>query len=237
MLNITVLTTLSSEATGYTHSFALLDSGMENIAPKLNMTSDVSADKFYSIVQGMIARNEESLAELYDCTLSKVYGLALKITRRHDLAEDAVEDTYYQAWQEAARFDSARGPTMAWLMMICRSRAIDVLRRLDSAESHAEPQDLMTPEAATNHDSAVAPLDKLLTLERDSALHGAITTLNAVQRQLIALAFFKGLTHEEIALQMAMPLGSVKSNIKRAQTKLKSVLAQNKAFALGEDQV
>lgn len=221
MLNITVSTILSLEATGYTHSFALLDSSMENIAPKLNMTSDVSADKFYDIVQGMIARNEASLAELYDCTLSKVYGLALKITRRHDLAEDVVEDTYYQAWQEATRFDSSRGPTMAWLMMICRSRAIDALRRLDTAESYAEPQDLIAHEVASS-----APLDHLLTVERDSALYEAIATLNAIQRQLIALAFFKGLTHEDIAAQMAMPLGSVKSNIKRAQNKLKAALKQ-----------
>ena len=222
-LNITSSAILTIGATGYTHSFALLDSGMENIALKLNTPSDASADKFYKLIQGMIARDEASLAELYDCTLSKVYGLALKITRRHDLAEDVVEDTYYQAWQEATRFDSERGPTMAWLMMICRSRAIDALRRLDSAESYAEPQDLIAHQESTS-----APLDHLLSLERDSALYQAMATLSAMQRQLIALAFFKGLTHEDIADQMAMPLGSVKSNIKRAQVKLKAALVQDK---------
>ena len=74
-------------------------------------------DQLFKIVQGMIKRDESSLSVLYECTLPKVYGLALKITRRHDLAEEVVEDTYMQAWQEAARFDSDRGPTMAWLMM------------------------------------------------------------------------------------------------------------------------
>lgn len=179
------------------------------------------ADKFFSIVQGIVARDESSLSELYEQTLSKVYGLALKITRRHDLAEEVAEDTYMQAWQEAARFDSARGPTMAWLMMICRSRAIDALRRLDQAELHAEPE-ILKPDLT----GANSPLDILLVLERESDMRVAMATLSPVQRQLIALAFFKGFTHEEIALHMRMPLGSVKSNIKRAQSKLKSALTQ-----------
>ncbi len=179
------------------------------------------ADQFFNIVQGMIERDEASLAELYEHTLSKVYSLALKITRRHDLAEEVAEDTYMQAWQEAARFDSGRGPTMAWLMMICRSRAIDALRRLDQAESHAEPE-ILNPDLSGGN----SPLDILLVLERESDMRIAMTTLNPVQRQLIALAFFKGYTHEEIALQMCMPLGSVKSNIKRAQSKLKVALTQ-----------
>ena len=179
------------------------------------------ADQFFNIVQGMIERDEASLAELYEHTLSKVYSLALKITRRHDLAEEVAEDTYMQAWQEAARFDSGRGPTMAWLMMICRSRAIDALRRLDQAESHAEPE-ILNPDLSGGN----SPLDILLVLERESDMRIAMTTLSAVQRQLIALAFFKGYTHEEIAMQMCMPLGSVKSNIKRAQTKLKGALTQ-----------
>lgn len=175
--------------------------------------------QFFNEIEGMIERNEQSLADLYDCTLSKVYGLALKITRRHDLAEEVVEDTYMQAWQEVARFDVSRGPVMAWLMMICRSRAIDALRRLDEAESHAEPENLR--EDITN---VSTPLDILLLLERESDIQIAMTSLNALQRQLVALAFFKGYTHEEIASQMHMPLGTVKSNIKRAQTKLKIVL-------------
>ena len=179
------------------------------------------ADQFFNIVQGMIERDEASLTELYELTLSKVYGLALKITRRHDLAEEVAEDTYMQAWQEATRFDSGRGPTMAWLMMICRSRAIDALRRLDQAESHAAPE-ILNPDLSGSN----SPLDILLVLERESDMHIAMATLNPMQRQFIALAFFKGYTHEEIAMQMSMPLGSVKSNIKRAQTKLKIALTQ-----------
>jgi len=177
-------------------------------------------DHFFNLITGILARDETSLAELYDVTLPKVYGLALKITRRHDLAEEVVEDTYMQVWQEIAKFDQSRGPIMAWLMMICRSRAIDALRRLDEAQ--ASPDDLIN-----EADSGYSPLDILLMLERESNIHVAMIALNALQRQLIALAFFKGYTHDEIAKQMQMPLGSIKSNIKRAQDKLK--IALNKA--------
>ena len=176
-------------------------------------------DQLADLVQGMIDRDEESLAEFYDCTLKKVYGLALKVTKRHDLAEEVTEDTYMQVWLEAAKFDSSRGCILAWVTTICRSRAIDALRRLDMAESHAEP-DTLKSETETNNN----PLDILLALERDSGIHRAMTDLKPRDRQLIALAFFKGYTHEEIASQMHMPLGSVKSLIKRAQSKLRSAL-------------
>ena len=175
--------------------------------------------QFFNVIEGMLERDEQSLAELYDCTLAKVYGLALKITRRHDLAEEVVEDTYMQAWQEVSKFDITRGPVMAWLMMICRSRAIDALRRLDQAESHAEPESL-----SADTGKVCSPLDILLLLERESDIQIAMTDLNPLQRQLISLAFFKGYTHEEIASQMHMPLGTVKSKIKRAQDKLKIAL-------------
>lgn len=179
------------------------------------------SDHFFSIVQGLVERNEQSLAELYDCTLAKVYGLALKITRRHDLAEEVVEDTYMQAWQEITKFDQSRGPILAWLMVICRSRAIDALRRLDEAFSHANPEELYAEEEKAN-----SPLDILLLLECESDIQIAMMHLNARQRQLIALAFFKGYTHEEIALSMQMPLGTIKSNIKRSQEKLKTTLVR-----------
>ena len=193
---------------------------MNLINPLVTEKAVLPTEQYFNVITGMLARDETSLAELYDSTLSKVYGLALKITRRHDLAEEVVEDTYMQAWQEIAKFDSARGPVMAWLMMICRSRAIDALRRLDEAESHAEPE-LMRNNSELSKNS---PLDILLLLERETDIHIAMYSLNALQRQLVAMAFFKGYTHEEIALQMQMPLGTVKSNIKRAQNKLKDEL-------------
>lgn len=174
---------------------------MQELSQPLNM---------HALIGRMANQDESSLEAFYELTLSKVYGLALKITRRHDLAEDVVGDTYWQVWHQAVRFDIDRGLPMAWLMLICRSRALDALRKLDEADSHPEPSELIVAS-----EFSCPTLDQMLTLERDSA----------TQRQLIALAFFKGYTHQEIAEQTNLPLGSVKSHIKRAQASLKDALS------------
>ncbi len=193
-------------------------------SPLFMESSMPSVDQLFSMVEAIVEQDESALAELYDATIAKVYGLALKITRRHDLAEEVVEDTYMQVWQEAGNFDHMRGSTIAWMMMICRSRAIDALRKLDKATSHAEPELLRQ-----DSEEVINPLDIVMMLERESAIRIAMKTLSSTQRQLIALAFFKGYTHEEITEQMGIPLGTVKSNIKRAQHILKTVLNKESA--------
>lgn len=180
---------------------------------------DIEANTLRLLLERMASRDESALEQFYALTLSKVYGLALKITRRHDLAEEVVGDTYWQAWHQAARFDAGRGVPMAWLMLMCRSRALDALRKLDEAQSHPDPTELVQETEFSG-----PPLEQLLTLERDSALYAAMTTLSPTQKQLIALAFFKGYSHQEIADYSHIPLGSVKSHIKRAQALLKDAL-------------
>lgn len=167
------------------------------------------------------ARDEAALGTFYDATVSKVFGLALRIVGTAALAEEVVVDTYHQVWREATRFDSARGVPMAWLMMMCRSRALDALRSRDPAISHEDPSTL-----ADEADDALGadPLDLVAAVESRSALHGALMRLAPAQRQLLALAFFRGMTHEEIAEQAALPLGTVKSQIRRALASLRRTL-------------
>jgi RNA polymerase sigma factor (sigma-70 family) len=176
-------------------------------------------DEFSSMFEGIVRRDEAALSKLYDSTITKVYGLALKITGRHDLAEEVVEDTYMQVWLEIGKFDNSRGPTLAWMMMICRSRAIDALRNLDKAISYADPELLRLDLEFDKN-----PLDILMMLERESVIRVAMVGLTASQRQLISLAFFKGYTHEEIAEYMSIPLGTVKSSINRSKKILKIAL-------------
>jgi RNA polymerase sigma-70 factor (ECF subfamily) len=169
-----------------------------------------------------IARGEEdALGQLYDATLGRVHGLALRITRDRQVAEEVVEDVYWQVWRQALRFDADRGNAMAWLLTITRSRALDSLRRADEAQTHPEPETLMSAEVAADGD----PQDLLGATQRDLRLHAALSALDALPRQLIALAFFRGLTHEEIAAHTDLPLGTVKSHIRRALSALKTMLA------------
>ncbi len=171
-------------------------------------------------IADMAKGDEAALGSLYDATLGKVYGLALRITGKAESAEEVVSDVYLQAYREATRFDAERGVVIAWLMMITRSRALDYLRRRDMAESHPEP-DILHPE---RHIGENDPLNGLLELECHARLQAALGELVPMQRQILALSFFRDLSHQEIALHTGMPLGTVKSHIRRALEKLKPFL-------------
>ncbi len=176
-----------------------------------------------ALIQHVAAGDEAALSRLYDLTLSRVYGLALRITGRRDLAEEVCVETYWQSWREATRYDAARGQPLAWLMVITRSRALDALRRLDKVTYCAEPELFLEHESCPQG----SPLDQLLHSERASTLKSALSALTPVQKQLVALAFYKDLSHQEISDQTGLPLGTVKSHLKRAQDCLRGVLCQS----------
>jgi len=173
------------------------------------------------LVRRVCAEDEDAFAELYDATVARVHGLALRILREPRAAEEVTEDVFFQVWRQARRYDPARGRPLAWMLTIARSRALDHLRRRDPAQSHPEPDTLLEAEPA----AAGGPQD-LLAASRDNArVHAALASLDPVPRQLIALAFFRGYTHEEIALHEDLPVGTVKSHIRRALAALRTILA------------
>lgn len=167
----------------------------------------------------VVRQDQQALAELYETMAGRVYGLALRITRQVQTAEEVTEDCFWQVWRQAPRFDPARGAAMAWIMTIARSRALDALRRSDTAESLGEDR-LNGIEAEDGGD----PHDLLDAVEKQHRLHAALRDLEPLPRQLVALAFFRGLSHEEIAGQMGLPLGTVKSHIRRALLRLRELL-------------
>lgn len=165
-------------------------------------------------------RDERALTALYDGTMGRVYGLALRIVRKASLAEEVAEDTYFQVWRQALRFDPSRGAAMPWLLGMARSRAIDALRR----EARFQHQSLDLDNAAEVADETPTHDDLLEAAQGHAELHQALMLLNAQPRQLVALAFFRGLSHEEIACQTHLPLGTVKSQIRRALLVLRQAL-------------
>ncbi|HYE70781.1 MAG TPA: sigma-70 family RNA polymerase sigma factor [Aquabacterium sp.] len=191
-------------------------------AAPLAVRADASA--LAALVARIVDRDERALARLYDETSSRVHGLALRICRRAAIAEEVVEDAYWQAWRQAPRFDPGRGDVLAWLLAITRSRAIDAMRR-DERFRHDQLSDDDGDVAA----AAPAALDLLDAMRGERRVHEALATLDARSRQLLALAFFRGLTHEEIAAQSQLPLGTVKSLIRRALLHLRHLLAAEPA--------
>jgi len=175
-----------------------------------------------ALVERMRQGDEQALGALYDATVTRLYSLALRLTRVAQTAEEVVEESYFQAWRQATRYDPARGPVIAWLLTICRSRALDALRRAEPAETCADPDALRPAEVQDGAD----PCDLLAATRRGSAVHAALAQLAPQARQLVALAFFRGLTHSEIAACSGLPIGTVKTTLHRACRKLQALLAE-----------
>ena len=173
-----------------------------------------------AIVARMANKDESALSELFDITVKRLHSFALRIVRDEGLAEEVTEDALFQAWREANRFDVARGKVITWLLTICRSRALDALRRADIAECVEDPDEFRAQEA-----SLMAEPEQLISqFETSSAVQTALLTLPPKERQAVSLAFFRGLTHQEIADHWEMPLGSVKTLMHRAFAQLRMQL-------------
>jgi len=168
----------------------------------------------------VVDSDQTALGLLYESLVGQVYGLALRITRRVPLAEEVVQDTFWQVWRQAPRFDPERGSAKAWVMTIARSRALDSLRRIEPNEYKLEPETLELIEAPDDD----TPLNLLVTVQQGQQLHTALASLDPMSRQLVSLAFFRGLSHEEIAGHTGLPLGTVKSHIRRALLTLRQIL-------------
>ena len=194
----------------------------------LSRTTAAGEQQLAGWIEAVVDRDERALAALYDATSARVFGIVQRIVRRTALAEEVVEDTYFQVWRQAVRFDPQRGSAITWLLAMARSRAIDAVRR-EARFQH----DTLDDEHDTAPASAATPGDELLDAARHhAALHHALLQLGGQPRQLVSLAFFRGLSHEEIASQTCLPLGTVKSQIRRALIALRQILGHGDLGAL-----
>lgn len=202
------------------------EGGAGTSAPRL---AEPDAATLAALIARIARQDEDALGALYDATVGRVYGLALRILRDEQGAEEVAEEVFFQVWRQAGRYDPARGRPLGWLLNLARSRALDQLRRRDEALSHPDPTTLHAEEAGGDLDFAETresrdPQDLLAATEAHRGLHRALAALEPVPRQMVALAFFRGLTHEEIAASTNLPLGTVKSHIRRALAALRAAL-------------
>lgn len=183
------------------------------------IVADRILDPLAFLVEQMRQGNEQALESLYDATVGKLYALATAILRQAQDAEEVVCATYSQAWEGAAQFDPQRASALGWLMMMCRSRALDQLRKRKT--QHVALADGRLHEADANSE----PPEELLSLvQENSRVHAALATLSEERRQLVSLSFLRDLTHSEISELTGMPLGTVKSHLRRALSQLRAHL-------------
>ncbi|MEZ5476780.1 MAG: sigma-70 family RNA polymerase sigma factor [Thiolinea sp.] len=183
--------------------------------------------ELYSLLDSIRQEDQQALAAFYDATVGRVYGLALKVGCSQELAEEVVSDVYLQVWRSAGQYESQRATPLAWLLMMVRSRAIDALRREAGATRNRQlfgDETDISAEDVAQVNAVPEPLQSTLGLERGSRLATALELLDGKQRQLVALAFFRGMSRQEIAGFTDIPLGTVKSTLLRAQAILRGAL-------------
>lgn len=176
-------------------------------------TDGAAKDPLGELIMRVAEGNDAALGELYDQSVGKVYALAFAITRVHEEAEEVTCDVYTQAWARASDFDAERGSGMAWLMTICRSRSLDRIRRkkvrldddvLEAADPDETETTLPTPEMA------------LYRFQQNTEIMQALNALSKPQRDAVMLTYFRGSTQGDIAIALDLPLGTVKSHLRRA---------------------
>lgn len=177
----------------------------------------LAVERLLLCMEGVQKQDEVCFNEFYDLTINHVYGLAVRITQSAEEAEEVVSDVYFQVWEQACHYSAQKGSIMAWVLTICRSRSIDRIRKRKQSQLEFSGQEIVEP-----IDPASRPDYFLDTTQQNKIVNHALQNLSSTQRQLLSLAFFRGLTHQEIADLIDMPIGTVKSHIRRTIHQLKS---------------
>ncbi len=168
---------------------------------------------------------ETELAALHATYGATMFSVAMSVTRDVADAEEVVSDAFMKAWVDAARFDSARGSMLAWLLTLTRSRALDRVRARNRRERTLDRAEV---EFAEDDDAWRVPAVALRSMEAAElrlALNHAIGTLPAVQREVIELAFFHGTSHAGVSERLGVPLGTVKTRARQGLRRMRTVLA------------
>lgn len=185
-----------------------------------------SDDDDAALLQRIASGDEHALGTLYDRWSPLVFSLCVHILGDDDEAEEAVEETFWQAWRQAARYDTARGAASTWLTTIARSRALDRLRASRRRQEEAM-SDLSETKRATVDATARRgddPARGAEIAERRVLVRQALLALPEEQRAVLELAYFRGLSQSEIAAHTGQPLGTIKTRVRLAMEKLRDRL-------------
>lgn len=169
-----------------------------------------------------------AFATLYKQTAAHLMGVVVRINRDRAQAEDVLQEVYVNVWRAAGRFDAAMSQPMTWLTSVARNRAIDSLRRRQTEPrtvsttlgTDDDPDDMLQYQAS----DAPGPLELLARAGEAHALTACLGELSGEQQQSLALAFYQGLSHAEVAAHLRQPLGTVKSWLRRGLQALKACL-------------
>lgn len=184
-------------------------------------TPSIDEQEWAGFLTRIAAGDQSAVAELYDVSSAKVFGLAMKILGDRAASEETTLDVYTQVWRRISTYDAQRGTPGSWLMTLAKNRAIDRFRSSYLERGRQVPLD----QAAELPGNEATPEQHSAGLERQRLVQAALTILSIEQRQAIALAYYWGLSQSEIADRLKLPLGTVKTRMRLAMIRLREVLA------------
>jgi RNA polymerase sigma-70 factor (ECF subfamily) len=189
------------------------------------MTAPSPDAELMALIDRIGHRDEAALKQLYERTAPKLMGLAMRVVRQREWAEDVIQEAFLTVWRVAGDYRSSLSPPLAWLGLIVRSRALDLLRRrtADRAQLTQEFDELMADQMESD---APNPVDTADASEQAWALHQCLAQLEGKQREVVSLAYLRDLSHGELAQQLKLPLGTVKTWIRRGLEQLRGCMAR-----------
>lgn len=189
------------------------------------MNAESPDTQLIALIDRVAQADESALRELYELTSSKLYGVAVRVVSNRSWAEDVLQEAFLNIWRIAGDYKASLSPPMAWMCLIVRSRGLDFLRRRTSerADAALELDDVM---AETVEGDSPNPMDTALASEQAWALHQCLSQLDNKQREVVSLAYMRDLSHGELAEQLKLPLGTVKTWIRRGLEQLRGCMAR-----------
>jgi RNA polymerase sigma-70 factor (ECF subfamily) len=182
-----------------------------------SIRTQICPDTLCRLIAATASEDQAAFAALYDLTRRKLFGVALTVLRRRDLAEDVLQEAYIRVWRNAARFDPARGTAITWMATIVRNLAIDVKR---------------SPAAVATDDSALmvipfngrSALDEVEATDNARRLRQALQTLDPMKRKLVVAAYIQGQSREQLAERFGAPVNTIKTWLRRAVLDMRAAL-------------
>ena len=189
-------------------------------------TESRSQESDHALIQQIGAGDQKAFGLLYDRYKTLVFSLAVKIAGNHETAEDITLDVFTQIWEKAERYHSEKGSVKGWIASLARYRSIDTLRRRKVRSDINRPQwsDVQLEKIPSNDNTGEA----LELAETRKKVSNAIAILPEDQQEVLAMAYFEGYTHRQIAEALNEPLGTIKTRIRLGLQKLRQMFKNEK---------
>ena len=187
----------------------------------MSSTTPVERDELNELLRQTGRENQKAFAELYKRTSSKLFGVCLRMLRDRSEAEEVLQETYTTVWRRASSFDAAKASAITWLVTLSRNKAIDRLRQ------HREEQLDNSFKLDALVDDQPSPADGVEASQEHQRLENCLDELEPQQPSSVREAFFTGATYNELATRCKVPLGTMKSWIRRSLLQLRTCLDQS----------